>query len=91
MEEFSNKKKKGKLPSEATDRLREWWNHNLSWPYPSEEEKKDLAEATRLNATQINNWFINQRKRHWHKVISIMYTLQTPSIDMVTDYPESVY
>ena len=21
-----------------------------------------------LNQTQINNWFINQRKRHWHRL-----------------------
>lgn len=70
-EEFSKKKKKGKLPNEATDRLRQWWNSNLSWPYPSEDEKKVLAEATALNATQINNWFINQRKRHWHKVARV--------------------
>lgn len=38
------------------------------WPYPSEDEKKSLEEQTGLTATQINNWFINQRKRHWHKV-----------------------
>lgn len=22
---------------------------------------------TKLDGTQISNWFINQRKRHWHK------------------------
>ncbi len=32
-----------------------------------EDDKRRMAEATGLNATQINNWFINQRKRHWHK------------------------
>lgn len=30
-----------------------------------EEEKLKLAEQTNLEARQINNWFINQRKRHW--------------------------
>jgi hypothetical protein len=27
-----------------------------------------LGSETGLDPTQINNWFINQRKRHWHKL-----------------------
>ncbi|KAK8712438.1 hypothetical protein V6N13_147678 [Hibiscus sabdariffa] len=30
-----------------------------------EEEKLKLSEITGLGQKQINNWFINQRKRHW--------------------------
>ena len=30
-----------------------------------EEEKVKLSEITGLDQKQINNWFINQRKRHW--------------------------
>lgn len=30
-----------------------------------EAEKLALAESTGLDQKQINNWFINQRKRHW--------------------------
>ena len=30
-----------------------------------EEEKMKLSEITGLGQKQINNWFINQRKRHW--------------------------
>jgi hypothetical protein len=33
-----------------------------------EEDKRELVSNTSLNSTQINNWFINQRKRHWHKL-----------------------
>lgn len=32
-----------------------------------EEEKAQFSAATELDSTQISNWFINQRKRHWHK------------------------
>lgn len=33
-----------------------------------ENEKIALAESTGLDQKQINNWFINQRKRHWKPV-----------------------
>ncbi|KAL0408593.1 UNVERIFIED_CONTAM: Homeobox protein knotted-1-like 6 [Sesamum radiatum] len=63
--EFSKKKKKGKLPKEARQTLLEWWNVHYKWPYPTEADKISLAETTGLDQKQINNWFINQRKRHW--------------------------
>lgn len=33
--------------------------------YVQEEDKVRLASMTGLDPKQINNWFINQRKRHW--------------------------
>ncbi|KAJ6868968.1 homeobox protein knotted-1-like 6 [Populus alba x Populus x berolinensis] len=63
--EFSKKKKKGKLPKEAREVLLNWWTVHYKWPYPTEADKVALAEATGLEQKQINNWFINQRKRHW--------------------------
>ncbi|KAK7846542.1 homeobox protein knotted-1-like 6, partial [Quercus suber] len=63
--EFSKKKKKGKLPKEARQILLEWWNVHYKWPYPTEADKVSLADLTGLDQKQINNWFINQRKRHW--------------------------
>ncbi|KFK44428.1 hypothetical protein AALP_AA1G255300 [Arabis alpina] len=63
--EFSKKKKKGKLPREARQALLDWWNSHYKWPYPTEGDKIALADATGLDQKQINNWFINQRKRHW--------------------------
>jgi len=27
-------------------------------PYPSEEQKKDLAEQTGLTLSQVNNWYV---------------------------------
>ncbi|KAK8934069.1 hypothetical protein KSP40_PGU022360 [Platanthera guangdongensis] len=71
--EFSKKKKKGKLPSEAMHVLLYWWAAHYKWPYPTlllgiegnEADKILLAETTGLDQKQVNNWFINQRKRHW--------------------------
>ena len=67
-DEFLKKRKKGKLPAVATDALKEWWRERVVWPYPTEADKATLGRRTGLNPTQINNWFINQRKRHWHKL-----------------------
>ncbi|KAK4767958.1 hypothetical protein SAY87_003099 [Trapa incisa] len=64
-QELSKKRKKGKLPKEARQKLLTWWELHYKWPYPSESEKVALAESTGLDQKQINNWFINQRKRHW--------------------------
>lgn len=63
--EFLKKRKKGKLPKDARTTLMDWWNTHYRWPYPTEEEKMKLSEITGLDQKQINNWFINQRKRHW--------------------------
>ncbi|KAL2325590.1 hypothetical protein Fmac_024648 [Flemingia macrophylla] len=63
--EFLKKRKKGKLPKDARMMLMNWWNTHYRWPYPTEEEKVQLSEMTGLDQKQINNWFINQRKRHW--------------------------
>ncbi|KAL2993913.1 hypothetical protein AAZX31_10G138200 [Glycine max] len=63
--EFLKKRKKGKLPKDARMVLMDWWNTHYRWPYPTEEEKVQLSEMTGLDQKQINNWFINQRKRHW--------------------------
>ncbi|XP_039044091.1 homeobox protein SBH1-like isoform X2 [Hibiscus syriacus] len=64
-QEFTKRRKKGKLPKEATQQLLDWWSRHYKWPYPSESQKLALVESTGLDQKQINNWFINQRKRHW--------------------------
>ncbi|ONK81218.1 uncharacterized protein A4U43_C01F26640 [Asparagus officinalis] len=75
--EFSKKKKKGKLPKEARQILLEWWTSHYKWPYPTEADKIALAESTGLDQKQINNWFINQRKRHWKPSESMQFTVMS--------------
>jgi hypothetical protein len=65
-EEIMRKRRAGKLPGDTASTLKAWWQAHSKWPYPTEEDKARLVQETGLQLKQINNWFINQRKRNWH-------------------------
>lgn len=56
-------KKRGIFPKVATNIMRAWLFQHLTHPYPSEDQKKQLAQDTGLTILQVNNWFINARRR----------------------------
>ncbi|GJE91808.1 homeobox domain-containing protein [Phanerochaete sordida] len=56
-------RKRGKLPKPVTDYLKDWLHRHSDHPYPSEEEKKALCNATGLSMSQVSNWMINARRR----------------------------
>lgn len=56
-------KRRGKLPKEVTELLRTWLLDHVGHPYPTEDEKRHLCDATGLTMNQISNWFINARRR----------------------------
>ncbi|KAK2088786.1 hypothetical protein P7K49_034693 [Saguinus oedipus] len=62
-QERRRSKKRGIFPKVATNIMRAWLFQHLSHPYPSEEQKKQLAQDTGLTILQVNNWFINARRR----------------------------
>ncbi|MFS7996803.1 putative transcription factor Homeodomain-TALE-KNOX family [Helianthus anomalus] len=76
-EEILRKRRAGKLPGDTTSVLKAWWQSHAKWPYPTEEDKARLVEETGLQLKQINNWFINQRKRNWHSNPSSSTALKT--------------
>lgn len=43
-----------------------------------ESQKLALAESTGLDHKQINNWFINQRKRHWKPSEDMQFVVVDP-------------
>ena len=57
------KNKRGVLPKHATEALRSWLFGHIVHPYPSEDEKRQLSQQTGLTLLQVNNWFINARRR----------------------------
>ncbi|XP_055360398.1 homeobox protein Meis1a isoform X2 [Betta splendens] len=56
-------KRRGIFPKVATNILRAWLFQHLTHPYPSEPQKKQLAQDSGLTVLQVNNWFINARRR----------------------------
>lgn len=44
-------------------------------PYPTEDEKRQIAAQTNLTLLQVNNWFINARRR----ILQPMLDASTPS------------
>lgn len=70
-EESSSAKKTMRFPKDASKVLREWFYQNIDNPYPeyirvtySYKTKLYLSKVTTLSLAQIQNWFINARKRN---------------------------
>lgn len=57
------RQKRGVLPKHATGIMRTWLFQHLVHPYPTEDEKRQIASQTNLTLLQVNNWFINARRR----------------------------
>lgn len=57
------KSKRGVLPKSATQIMKSWLFQHIVHPYPTEDEKRQIAAQTNLTLLQVNNWFINARRR----------------------------
>ncbi|BFZ25510.1 hypothetical protein BsWGS_28549 [Bradybaena similaris] len=62
-EDRSSKQKRGILPKQATQIMKSWLFQHIVHPYPTEDEKRQIAAQTNLTLLQVNNWFINARRR----------------------------
>ncbi|CAH8461841.1 unnamed protein product [Schistosoma turkestanicum] len=60
---LGGKQKRGVLPKRATQIMKQWLFQHLVHPYPTEDEKRQIASQTNLTLLQVNNWFINARRR----------------------------
>jgi len=56
-------KSRGIFPKVTTNILRAWLFQHLMHPYPTEDQKRQLSSDTGLTILQVNNWFINARRR----------------------------
>jgi hypothetical protein len=55
--------RKSNHPQEAVLLLKEWLLNNRGDPYPKPHEKANLCKQTGLTVTQLNDWFVNGRRR----------------------------
>ena len=60
------KKRRGNLPRDVTDMLKQWFEEHLAHPYPTEEEKQALCSRTGLAMTQVS-----VATRTWHECADI--------------------
>lgn len=57
------RKRRGNLPKDSVNYLRNWLDQHRFHPYPTEDEKLVMSRDTGLSNLQICNWFINARRR----------------------------
>lgn len=57
------KKRRGNLPRDVTDFLKQWFEEHLAHPYPTEEEKQMLCRRTGLAMTQVSRIAGTLRRR----------------------------
>eukprot|EP00761_Pharyngomonas_kirbyi_P004736 gb/GECH01004741.1/.p1 GENE.gb/GECH01004741.1/~~gb/GECH01004741.1/.p1 ORF type:complete len:453 (+),score=113.07 gb/GECH01004741.1/:1-1359(+) len=74
---------RGNLPKTAVEKLRAWLYTHFDHPYPTDDEKETLAQETQLTLTQVNNWFINARRRVWRPIMEKKNTNENPSFTSV--------
>ncbi|KAJ8980402.1 hypothetical protein NQ317_009397 [Molorchus minor] len=55
--------KRPQLPTKAKNHLKRWLFKHTEHPYPSDHEKQMLMQETNLSLLQVENWFINARRR----------------------------
>eukprot|EP00960_Hanusia_phi_P033542 750501-Hanusia_phi.AAC.4 len=63
------KRRRENLPSQSVSVLKEWMRNNIKRPYPTDQDKVELAALANITTQQVSNWFVNARKRIWQQML----------------------
>ena len=63
----------------------QWFVNHIHDPYPSDDDKNQLAEEAGVSYDQISSWFINARMRKWKKLLA---AVQRGEIKQTVDVEE---
>ncbi|TDH69567.1 hypothetical protein CCR75_002882 [Bremia lactucae] len=61
----SGMSKRSRINRKSNEFLIAWFLAHKDNPYPSPDERLEIADKTGLAEQQVRNWFANMRKRHW--------------------------
>lgn len=62
-EQQGNQKRRPNFPKSVVASLESWLHSHQNNPYPSTAEKLELCQELNLSLKQVNDWFINARRR----------------------------
>ncbi|CAF1323966.1 unnamed protein product, partial [Didymodactylos carnosus] len=54
---------KGRLPDDTVNILNDWFDSHVDHPYPTKDEKLELAEQCGVSLQKVSTWFNNRRTR----------------------------
>ncbi|KAI3660036.1 hypothetical protein MP638_005314 [Amoeboaphelidium occidentale] len=64
----ARRKQRRTLPHSVSTYLKQWLQENRSHPYPTEEQKMQWSKQFDMTLVQVNNWFVNARRRYLDKL-----------------------
>ena len=67
-DDSSDLRHKGVMSPHTRDVLMDWLKRHLDHPYPDDDEKAELVLASGASWQQLNNWFVNARRRSVHQL-----------------------
>ena len=56
-------RKSKSLPEQATKIMKDWFDAHSAHPYPTDEERREMATKGDINENQVKAWFANRRNR----------------------------
>lgn len=71
-------------PRSAAVHIKSWWDEHETHPYPTKEEKHELASASGLTEKQVGKWMNHRRhkiKKASGEVVQLRQRLSLPAVD----------